>query len=678
MSIPPMYQPAPNPEDALPASLRPGPAIQPSGERRRSGPHPLLSMNWVQSLAPAKEPMRRLSSGPPSIPMTPLRAGGGPARLAIALVVVALAALGFAATAAARGTSRKPGEITVLLQLRHPRGLAKFVRSVSDPRSPHYREYATVEQLVHRFGAKLADRRAALRWLAEHGAQGALGPTGTYITARLPAAAGSRALPPAGASASSTGAVSSARRVPAKLRGHVTGVGLIGTEEGAFGTNVETAAGKHLGQEPGLKGTSIVFNTGTTAGCAAARHAGEPEPLNGYTPNQYLDAYGGAALQKSGYKGQGKDIAVIEIDGFRRSDVDTFARCFGLPSPNLRVRPVGISKPLPPGNETTLDLEVLTATAPKAEHIYVYEGGSSEYRILNTVAAALGSKGHRPDAISISLGGCEPYLLGQLAFRDAMNELFAVADGAGISVLVAAGDQGSSSCRIENEEGESALPLISASDPASSPYVTGVGGTNVELTKSNRIKREMVWNDSPLAFGGGGGAPSILTVPRPWWQRGILSRYGNGRIVPDVSGLADVVPGYAIYCTAPECKSPEQPGGGWETVGGTSAATPLYAGGVILADGYQAKRGAPPLGFLDPLLYEVGREAKAGVPAAQGVLLDVTRGNNDLGVLTPVDAGGGAPLGCCSAGVGYDAASGWGSLDLPGLAHVALSRFEQR
>jgi hypothetical protein len=47
-------------------------------------------------------------------------------------------------------------------------------------------------------------------------------------------------------------------------------------------------------------------------------------------------------------------------------------------------------------------------------------------------------------------------------------------------------------------------------------------------------------------------------------------------------------------------------------------------------------------------------------------------------VLTAADAGGGKPLGCCSAGVGYDAASGWGSLDMPGLAQVALARFKDR
>jgi kumamolisin len=609
-------------------------------------------------------------------------------RLMIALVAAALAALGIAASANAVPTASdsatatasaksvaQNGELAVLMKLRHPKGLAKFVRSVSDPRSPNYRRYATVEQLVERFGAKPADRKATMRWLAEHGAHGVLGATGTYITASLSAATASRALPAAGASASSIGAIADARRVPATLRGHVASIGLIGTREGVFDRNVETLAGEHLGQEPGLKGTSIVQNFGTPAGCAAGIQAGAPaEKLNGYTPNQYLTAFGHATLHKQGFKGQGKDIAVIETYGFRRSDIETFARCFGLPSPNLRVRPVGIPKPPAPGDETTLDLEVLTATAPRAEHVYVYEGGSSEYKLLNTVAAALGSKGHHPDVISISLGQCEPDLLGDIAFRDTMNEVFAVADGSGISILVAAGYEGSSGCKIELETGATALPLVSASEPASSPYVTAVGGTNVELTKGNQIKREMVWNDSPIALGAGGGALSILTTPRPWWQRDLLSKYGNGRMVPDVAGLADLLPGYSIYCTAEICKSPEQPEGGWQTVGGTSAATPLYAGGVLLVDGYQAKHGAPPLGFLNPLIYELGREAKAGDAAALNVLLDVTQGNNDLGRMLPEDVGGGEPLGLFDAGIGYDVASGWGSLKLPGLAQVGVSR----
>ncbi|HTT93559.1 MAG TPA: S53 family peptidase [Solirubrobacterales bacterium] len=606
----------------------------------------------------------------------PTRQKSGLSRLVLALVVLALASLGLSATAGAAGSSQKPGELTFLLQLRHPRGLAKFVRSVSDPRSPQYRDYLTVEQIVRKFGARPAARKATMRWLVEHGAHAHLGATGTYVTARIPAGVAARALPAAGATGSAAGSVADARRVPAALRGAVTGVAAIGTKEGVFGPAVATQAGKHLGQEPGLKGTSIVFNSGTTAGCSGARTAGEADGLNAFTPNEYLTAFGHADLHKQGFKGQGKNIAVIETDGFRRSDIETFAKCFGLPTPNLRVRPVGIAKPLAPGNETTLDLEVLTATVPKAEHIYVYEGGGSEKQLLETVATALGSKGHHPDAISISLGQCEAELGGQIAFHETLNEVFAVADAAGISVLVAAGDTGSSGCRIETEKGTSALALVSASEPATSPFVTAVGGTNVELTKANRIKQEMVWNDSPIAFGAGSGGLSILTTPRPWWQRGLISRYGNGRIVPDVAGLADLVPGYAIYCTATECRSPDQPEGGWQAVGGTSAATPLYAGGVLLADGYEARHGAPPLGFLNPLVYEVGRENKAGKGPGD-VLLDVTRGNDDLGAMTPAEAGGGAPFGCCSAAVGYDPASGWGSIDVPGLAAVAVERFKK-
>jgi subtilase family serine protease len=598
-------------------------------------------------------------------------------RLVLALAVLALASLGLTATATAASNSEKPGELTFLLQLNHPRGLVKFVRSVSDPQSSHYREYLTVEQIVQKFGAKPAAKKATMQWLKEHGATGHLGATGTYVTARIPAGVAAKALPASGATGSSTGQIAEARRVPASLRGAVTSISVLGTKQGVFGTNVEADAGKHLGQEPGLKGTSVFENKGTKTGCAAGRAAGEIEPLSGYTPNEYLDAYGHSALHKQGFKGQGKDVAVIEIDGFKKSDVDTFAKCFGLPTPNTKVRPVGIPKPLAPGPETTLDLEVLTATAPKLEHIYVYEGGSSEAGILLSVAAALGSKGHHPDAISISLGGCEADLIGQIAFRDTLDEVFAVADGAGISVLVAAGDQGSSACERVVDHQKTALPLLSASDPASSPFVTAVGGTNIELTKQNKIKQEAVWNDSPLIFGAGGGMWSILSTPRPWWQKGLLEGAGNGRIVPDVAGLADIVPGYAIYCTAEECTAPTLPEGGWQTFGGTSAATPLYAGGVLLADGYQEAHGAPPLGFLNPLVYEVGRENKAG-KGPGNVLYDVTRGNNDLGSLTAADAGGGKPLGCCSANVGYDSASGWGSLQMTGLAQVGADRFAAR
>jgi kumamolisin len=601
-------------------------------------------------------------------------------RLATALVALALAGLAPASSASALHVpeEQQAGELAVLLQLNHPKGLGNFVRSVSDPQSPEYGDYLAVEQIAHRFGAKSSAKKATMQWLREHGARATLSPTGTYVTAKVPAAIAASALPAIGASASSTGAISNARRVPAGLRGAVTSIETVGTKPGAFHTAAEKQP-KGLGKETGLGGSSVLVNTGTPEGCDAGREVHFPveglDKLNGFTPNQYLDAYGHTALHEQGYEGQGKSIALVEIDGVRRSDVDAFAKCFGLPKPNLQIRPVGIPKPLAPGEETTLDVEVLTAAAPKLEHLYVYEGGSSEEGILLSVGAALGSKGHHSDAISISLGACEGGMVGQLAYRDALQEVFAVAAGSGISVVVAAGDTGSSECRVNLETGTTALPLVSASDPATSPYVTAVGGTNLQLTKQNKIKEEIVWNDLPITFGGGGGGVSILSK-RPWYQQGILSSAGTGRMVPDVAGLADALPGSTIYCTAePECVNEFLPQGGFQTIGGTSAATPLTAGGVILADNYADAHNTPALGFLNPLIYEAGREAKAGKTGGS-VLRDVIHGNDDLGVGTLADAGGGSPLGCCSAGIGYDLASGWGSLNMPNLAKRATARFE--
>jgi subtilase family serine protease len=601
-------------------------------------------------------------------------------RLATALVALALVGLAMASAASAIKLPKQqnPGELAVLLELNHPKGLGNFVRSVSDPQSPEYGEYLTVEQIAQRFGAKKSAEKATMQWLREHGAHGTLSPTGTFVTARVPAAVAAAALPAVGASASSTGQVANARRVPASLRGAVTAVETVGTEDGAFYNDAQASKPSGLGKETGLKGTSILLNTGTPEGCDAGREFHLPveglDKLNGFTPNEYLDAYGHSTLHKEGFKGQGKNIALVEIDGVKRSDVNAFAKCFGLPNPNLVIRPVGVPKPLAPGEETTLDVETLTAAAPQLEHLYVYEGEGSELGILLSIGAALGSKGHHPDAISISLGGCEANITTQLAYRDAMQEVFAVAAGSGISVLVAAGDTGSSECRLNLETGTTALPLLAASDPATSPYVTAVGGTNLQLTKKNKIEEEIVWNDSPLTVGAGGGGASILSK-RPWYQQGLINGAGSGRLIPDVAGLADALPGYTIYCTAAECRNELLPEGGFQTIGGTSAATPLFAGGVILADNYADAHNTPALGFLNPLLYEAGREQKAG-KGGGNVLFDVTHGNNDLGTLLPADAGGGKPLGGWPARIGYDMASGWGSLNMPNLAKRATARFE--
>ncbi len=588
-----------------------------------------------------------------------------------ASIALALAGLGFVlivppTAAPAPSPAAPPSYVEALFLLHHPDGLNRFVDSVSDPSSPSYRHYASVENLVRRFGASSRDRRATLRWLRAHRLRGTIGPTGAYVLARIPAHLASRLLPPTQPGASSSAAVPLQRRVPNALRRGVAAVGLLSLKPGAFGTTASAApAGLSL-QQGGSLG-SLMPHSGTSAGCTAGRQAGGTGLDAAFTPNQYLSAFGHKTLQSRGFRGGGLTAALVEIDGFRRSDIATFGRCFGVRIPPIRATPVGIKHLFSRGDESTLDLEVLSAAAPGLKRIYVYEGRSSEAGIMQTAAAALGSRGHHPNVISISLGGCEPQLNLELAPRRALNNVFAIAAGAGISTLVASGDQGSSACRVEGPAGPTALPLLAVSDPASSPFVTSVGGTNVSLNAHNQIHTEISWNDSPAFLGAGGGGVSLFSPRRPWWQREPrLGKYGSGRLVPDIAGLADVIPGYATFCTALACSELEQPHHGWVAIGGTSAATPLMAGGVLLADQYARRQHEPPLGLLDPLLYGIG----AG-PLRHSVFRDVTKGTNDLGPLTPSDAGGGLSLGCCAATPGYDLATGWGSLKVNGFAIAA-------
>jgi hypothetical protein len=103
----------------------------------------------------------------------------------------------------------------------------------------------------------------------------------------------------------------------------------------------------------------------------------------------------------------------------------------------------------------------------------------------------------------------------------------------------------------------------------------------------------------------------------------------------------------------------------WQTVGGTSAATPLLAGGLALVDQELRMNGRPDIGLVNPLLYMIGRSAAL----RPHVFSDVLSFGNDVGPFIPGSHG---PLGCCTAGSGYDRASGWGSVDLQGLAAVAV------
>jgi len=586
-------------------------------------------------------------------------------------------------SATARRVGRAATSRTIALEFplaTDEHGLARFAAAVSTPGSTSYGQYASIPWLARHFGASSATRARALTWLHAHGArQVRMDRTGLFADATMSVGRAGRlfgaTLARFHAEATSISraydyvAPARSTTLPRGLRGVATGV--IGLDTQPLSTmgpvRASAAARRRVHRTAGQAGfarqlaavpsSGYSVRSGTPAGCTPAV-AGP-----GFTPNQYLSAYGYQPLQAAGLAGQGERVALIEIDGFRTSDVKEFAGCFGLATPPIDAFRVRIPRPLAAGGEATLDLELLDAAAPGLKEIDVYESQPTASDVLRALTDALASRGRKPDVISASLGTCEADVRAAIgaAGMQTVEQTLQLAAATGVSVLAASGDTGSTGCLSTHG---APLDTLGVDFPASSPWVTGVGGTNLTLSATNTMTdpaaNQVVWNDEPTLASAGGGGTSLF--PRPSYQNGLQT--SSRREVPDVSMLADPLPGYEIYCTATaNCISSAQPNA-WIAFGGTSAATPLLAGGLALVDQDLRLHGQENIGFANPLLYSTERTS-----SATATLSDVVSGSNDISAQLF-----GRALGCCNARTGYDEATGLGSVNLSGLAAVARAR----
>jgi kumamolisin len=570
------------------------------------------------------------------------------------------------ATAARVGSTPASQPLQLVLPLQtDSAGLRRHALAVSTPGSPEFGQYESIASLSRQFGAPAVERRRVLDYLHRVGATAVkVDATGLFVDATLTAGTAQRLFATSlaqyrTAHGASFTAPSDAPAVPAPLRGLVTGV--VGLDTRPVLTPPRRFHSSRAVAHAASQSASGYFPvTGTPSGCGGAVATGS------FTPNQYLTAYQYNPLHAGGINGHGERVALIEIDGFKHSDISTFAKCFGLRVPPITSFGVGLKKSLKPGGESTLDLEVLAAAAPGLKGIDVYESNSNEAAALQALTSPLQNGGFKPQVISASLGLCEQFVYGAVhksgveAAEGALEE----AAASGISFLDSSGDSGSADCL---QSDGTPIDTVAVNYPASSWWVTGVGGTNLVLNSDNTIAGplgQLVWNDTNVQPGSaGGGGPSGLFY-RPPYQKGTVAP--NEREVPDVSMLADVAPGYAIYCSATSDCINSQNHNPWQGVGGTSAATPLLAGGFALVDQELRMHQRQDLGLANPLLYRIGR-----APAMRaGVFSDVLSIGNDVG---PFISGSGRGLGCCTAGVGYDDASGWGSVNLASFATVALA-----
>jgi subtilase family serine protease len=394
------------------------------------------------------------------------------------------------------------------------------------------------------------------------------------------------------------------------------------------------------------------------AGMAAAQ---PPRPLNCgapdylvqcYAPHAYEVAYGVAPLLRRGIDGRGETVVLPELAAAPsshgvtytdiRKDLAAFDTRFGLPQATLQVvNAIARSKtPHLAGSEEVEDTEMVHAIAPGAalDVVLMPHGAASSLAdiIAATIKAMKAGFAMHAAVISISASGGEHSLTPAEVAQ--LNAALEQARQQHVTVVASSGDTGAIS-----DQG----PPRQVSMPASDPLVLAAGGTTLDATwATGAYHGEMAWNQGTQASGGGYSS----LFPRPSYQDG-LARIGAARGVPDVAANADSFTAMALDIR----------GGGLLPASGTSAATPLWAGVIALAD----QQAGQHLGFVNPAIYHIARG-----PAYHRAFHDVVTGDNSVLWPTGVFTG-------YTAGPGWDPVTGWGSPNaqylVPLLAHTARS-----
>jgi subtilase family serine protease len=367
-------------------------------------------------------------------------------------------------------------------------------------------------------------------------------------------------------------------------------------------------------------------------------------------------AYNLGPLYKKGLTGKGETIVIVDPFGYPHigSELAIFDKAFKLPAPSS-LKVIAPAGPIPPYNpnlmsgfalETSLDVEYAHSMAPGA-NILLAETPTAEGLGTSGFAAIVKAENyvvshHLGTVISMSLGTAEQTFPNPQSILS-LGSAFKAAAAAHISVLAAAGDQGPSNFRSLS----SYFIRQTASWPATDPLVTAVGGTQLYLAGQGvRTEPDTSWNTTNMEgipSAGGSGGSSVFG--RPAYQNGVARQVGRFRGVPDISMSASVDGAAIVYLAGNVGYS----GAGYYLIGGTSLATPLFAGVVAIAD-QVAGHG---LGLLNPALYKMYAQHQPGI-------VDVTAGTSTV---TFSQGGSVHTVRGWDAVKGYDLATGVGTVN---------------
>ena len=545
-------------------------------------------------------------------------------------------------------------------------GMNSAAKSASNPKSDSYGKYLTLSKLQSKFGATSSVRNGVVKAFKSQGITAKIDVTHLRASATISIGKAQKVFGTKWAVyRTSTGNQLVALpvntpKLPKGMKGNVdvvAGMRLIVNHAASSRHGypprrrvpAHAAAGPYSGGTPTRTGTIGPSCLDTTDPAVVASS-------EGLFPNQIQSAYGIAQLQAGGLRGQGVRLAIVGEAPTPSSDVNQFRNCFGTQGTSLKIHNGSGIQPIV---ESSLDAMVVSMVAPQLDRFDLWVDPISEnsddanvlgfLKLLAAPLQATVNGAPLPQVVSVSYGECESTVSPYSESRTLVERTLAAQAALGITVVVAAGDTGSSACArgVPPNKLTSADKKPQVSWPASSPYVLAVGGTNLTLNSDNSIASTGPWNDkaypAPFTATAGGGGGQSTFESRPWWQPAQSFANSSKRMVPDVAAFADESPGYAIVCSSGVQGCPKSKSQGITFVGGTSAATPLVAGMIALWNQQAKQQGLPRPGFVPPMIYATARSN----PAA---FIDITQGTNALF--------GGS---CCPARPGYDLATGLGS-----------------
>ena len=427
-----------------------------------------------------------------------------------------------------------------------------------------------------------------------------------------------------------------------------------------------------------------------------------------YTPDQIRAHYGLAPLTPATTDGAGQTIVLVDSYGSptAENDVDFFAQTFNGPTPDFEAAfPQGkIDYSHATGNgsgtsgptaaegwagEANLDVQWAYAIAPRAHIVLVAtqpaetQGVQGMPNFMKAIDWAI-NKYPSGTVFSMSFGTSEEAFAGSSAATQfaKFDQTFQRGLAKHDTFFASSGDDGSLGVSRAHHQGQT-LDHPSTSYPNTSPYVTSVGGTQVQSGWTWNPSQdkpfnddgsrnplywawtqggdtEAVWNESWASIGTGGGLSHVYA--RPDYQDSVSSVVGNHRGVPDLAWNAAVNGGVLVYRTYfPELDGPASFG----VFGGTSASSPQVAALTAIANQSRKAAGRQGIGNLNETIYS-GTFPHASafrdiVPQTYGTAPSGVLDDNQMWETGPDGFVHPGPVPGFPTTPGYDLTTGWGS-----------------